>query len=57
MGVLGVAVLEVMVIAIPTWDLGKKHLALASSVAVTCEMVSNINMLKHYQILRLVIIE
>ncbi|XP_013145926.1 PREDICTED: sterol O-acyltransferase 2 [Papilio polytes] len=38
MGMLGVAVLEVMVIAIPTWDLGKKHLALASSVAVTCEM-------------------
>ncbi|XP_014358507.2 sterol O-acyltransferase 2 [Papilio machaon] len=38
MGILGVAVLEVSVIAIPTWDLGKKKLALASSTAVTCEM-------------------
>ncbi|XP_068629583.1 sterol O-acyltransferase 1 [Battus philenor] len=38
LGILGVIILEVLVIAIPAWDLSKKHLALASSATVTCEM-------------------
>ncbi|XP_026329702.1 sterol O-acyltransferase 2 isoform X2 [Hyposmocoma kahamanoa] len=38
LGILGVAALEFILVAIPVKDLFKEHLALGSSVAVTCEM-------------------
>ncbi|CAK1582029.1 unnamed protein product [Parnassius mnemosyne] len=38
LGILGVGLLEILVIAVPTWDLAKEHLAIGSSVAVTSEM-------------------
>ncbi|CAH0406560.1 unnamed protein product [Chilo suppressalis] len=38
LGVLGLVTLQVALIAVPVWDLSRKHLALASSVTVTCEM-------------------
>ncbi|CAK1582030.1 unnamed protein product [Parnassius mnemosyne] len=38
LGILGVVLLEVLVIAVPTWDLAKEHLAMGSSIAVTMEM-------------------
>ncbi|XP_063821616.1 sterol O-acyltransferase 2 [Ostrinia nubilalis] len=38
MGIIGLAALQVALVAVPVWDLGRKHLALASSVTVTCEM-------------------
>ncbi|XP_049867069.1 sterol O-acyltransferase 1 [Pectinophora gossypiella] len=37
-GLAGVVALEVAILAVPTWDLGRTHLALGSSVAVTTEM-------------------
>ncbi|KAL0841973.1 hypothetical protein ABMA28_014196 [Loxostege sticticalis] len=38
LGVLGLAAVQLALVLVPVWDLGKKHLAIASSVAVTCEM-------------------
>lgn len=40
LGILGVAALEIILVAVPVKDLFREHLALGSSVAVTCEMVS-----------------
>ncbi|XP_052750568.1 sterol O-acyltransferase 1 [Galleria mellonella] len=37
-GIIGLVSLETLLIAVPTWDLGRQHLAIASSAAVTCEM-------------------
>ncbi|CAG5012695.1 unnamed protein product [Parnassius apollo] len=37
-GILGVVLLEVLVIAVPSWDLNKEYLAMGSSVTVTMEM-------------------
>nr|AIN34701.1 fatty alcohol acetyltransferase [Agrotis segetum] len=38
LGVIGIVAVEVAVAAVPVYELGKKHLELGSSVAVTCEM-------------------
>lgn len=38
LGIAGLVLLQGVLIAVPVWDLGRKHLALASSVTVTCEM-------------------
>ncbi|CAH2074163.1 unnamed protein product, partial [Iphiclides podalirius] len=38
LGVLGVVACEALVIVIPTWDLARDHLAIASAATVTCEM-------------------
>ncbi|XP_059054256.1 sterol O-acyltransferase 1 isoform X1 [Achroia grisella] len=38
LGLFGLIGIEILLIAVPIWDLGREHLAVASSVAVTCEM-------------------
>ncbi|KAM3963405.1 sterol O-acyltransferase 2 [Aphomia sociella] len=38
LGIIGLACLQCLLIGIPVWDLKRNHLAIASSVAVTCEM-------------------
>lgn len=37
-GGIGLAAVQVTLVSLPIWDLGREHLALASSVTVTCEM-------------------
>ncbi|KAI5641789.1 MBOAT, membrane-bound o-acyltransferase family domain-containing protein [Phthorimaea operculella] len=37
-GVFGVVGLEILLVAVPMWDLSREHLALGSSITVTCEM-------------------
>lgn len=39
LGVGGFIAIEMAVAAVPVFELGRKHLELGSSVAVTCEMV------------------
>ncbi|KAI8435119.1 hypothetical protein MSG28_003502 [Choristoneura fumiferana] len=38
LAITGLATLQTALVAVPVWDLGRKHLALASGATVTCEM-------------------